>query len=115
MNLSVIVPHKNTPELLYRCLYSIPENKDIEIIIVDDGSDASVQDELRTACPQIRKNSKVLFLPESHGGGHARNVGLSNAEGDYVLFCDCDDFFNYVIYFCLMLQFIFVLGYLRFF
>ena len=36
---SIIIPHKNTPSLLQRCLDSIPQRSDIEIIIVDDNSD----------------------------------------------------------------------------
>lgn len=98
MNLSIIIPHKNTPDLLFRCLHSIPEDKGIEVVIVDDGSDDAVQEIIKECCPLIRKNSKLVFLSESHGGGHARNVGLSKAKGDYVLFSDCDDYFNYVIY-----------------
>lgn len=36
---SVIIPHKNTPELLRRCLSSIPKRGDIQIIVIDDNSD----------------------------------------------------------------------------
>ena len=36
---SVIIPHKNTPELLQRCLASIPKRVDIQVIVVDDNSD----------------------------------------------------------------------------
>jgi len=98
MILSIIIPHKNAPVLLYRCLHSLPDNAGIDIIIVDDGSDVAVQEEIIEVCPQIRNSAKVVSLSESHGGGHARNVGLAEAKGDYVLFSDCDDFFNYVIY-----------------
>ena len=38
-NISIIIPHKNIPKLLERCLNSIPEREDIQIIIVDDNSD----------------------------------------------------------------------------
>jgi glycosyltransferase involved in cell wall biosynthesis len=36
---SIIIPHKNTPELLQRCLASIPKREDIQIIVIDDNSD----------------------------------------------------------------------------
>ena len=39
INYSIIIPHKNIPELLVRCLNSIPEREDIQVIVVDDCSD----------------------------------------------------------------------------
>ena len=35
---SIIIPHKNIPELLIRCLNSIPDREDIQIIVIDDNS-----------------------------------------------------------------------------
>ena len=43
-NYTVIIPHKNCPDLLQRALDSIPEKDDIQVIIVDDNSDASIVD-----------------------------------------------------------------------
>lgn len=39
INYSIIIPHKNIPDLLQRCLNSIPRRTDIQIIVVDDNSD----------------------------------------------------------------------------
>jgi glycosyltransferase involved in cell wall biosynthesis len=39
INYSFIIPHHNSPKLLERCLNSIPQRDDIEIIVVDDNSD----------------------------------------------------------------------------
>ena len=39
INYSFIIPHKNIPDLLQRCLDSIPRREDIQIIVVDDNSD----------------------------------------------------------------------------
>jgi len=39
---SIIIPHKNIPELLIRCIESIPSKNDIEIIVVDDNSDSII-------------------------------------------------------------------------
>ena len=36
---TIIIPHKNIPELLERCLKSIPNNKNIQTIVVDDASE----------------------------------------------------------------------------
>lgn len=86
---SIIIPHKNSPELLERCLNSIPERKDIEIIVVDDCSD-------ETRRPQTKRaDVKVIYLTkeQSKGAGRARNIGLAEATGKWVLFADCDDYY----------------------
>ena len=38
-NYSIIIPHRNIPQLLQRCIDSIPSRDDLQIIIVDDNSD----------------------------------------------------------------------------
>ena len=42
MNFTIIIPHKNIPLLLSRLINSIPVREDLEIIVVDDGSDAGI-------------------------------------------------------------------------
>ena len=91
--ISIIIPHKNIPNLLQRCLDSIPVDDDIQIIIVDDNSDPSVVDFDRfpgNGCP----NTVVCFTKESKGAGYARNIGLDHAKGKWLLFADADDFFT---------------------
>lgn len=90
---SFIIPHKNVPTLLERCLTSIPERDDTEIIIVDDSSDPNVVD--FEHFPGLkRKNTQCIFLKESRGAGHARNVGIDKASGRWLLFADADDFYT---------------------
>ena len=89
INYSIVIPHKNNPELLSRCLKSIPAREDIEIIIVDDCSED-------TKRPQIdREDATVITLTkvESKGAGHARNVGIKKSIGKWLLFADCDDYY----------------------
>lgn len=90
---SIIIPHYNTPTLLKRCLESIPVRDDLEIIVVDDVSDADL---LRTTYDICKPLPRVrLIRSEKKGGaGHARNIGLSHAIGEWVLFADADDFFE---------------------
>lgn len=84
-NYSVIISHKDIPELLQRCLNSIPQREDIEVIIIDDGS---------KAVPVLtREDAELVALSENGGAGHARNIGLQHAKGNWVLFIDADDFF----------------------
>lgn len=92
-NYSIIIPHKNLPKLLQRCLDSIPERDDVETIVVDDNSDPSVVNFEKFPGLQ-RKNVQVVFDKTGLGAGHARNVGLLKASGKWLVFADCDDFFE---------------------
>ncbi len=92
-NYSIIIPHKNLPTFLQRCLDSIPDRDDVETIIVDDNSDLSVVDFEKFPGLQ-KKNVQVVFDKSGLGAGHARNVGLLKASGKWLVFADCDDFFE---------------------
>ena len=88
---SVIIPHKNCPELLSRCLKSIPYSNEIEVIVVDDNSDNIEKLKFQQySCPD---NVRFVYTKDGKGAGHARNVGLSFATGDWLIFADADDFF----------------------
>ncbi len=96
-NYSIIIPHKNIPELLERCLLSIPRRDDLQIIVVDDNSDPAVVD--FDHFPGLNDPAvEVLLTKEGKGAGYARNIGLGKAKGRMVLFADADDFFNYCVY-----------------
>lgn len=90
INYSFIIPHKNCPVLLRRCLESIPKRKDIQIIVVDDNSDKDQK-------PVIyRPDTEIVLLDkeQSKGAGRARNVGMAKATGKWLLFPDADDFYE---------------------
>ena len=90
INYSFIIPHKNCPDLLRRCVNSIPVRDDVQIIVVDDNSDEGKKPSL----PE-RKGLEVVLLDasQSKGAGRARNVGLTKAEGKWLLFPDSDDYY----------------------
>lgn len=90
---SIIIPHHNIPNLLKRCLDSIPERTDVQVIVVDDHSN----DDVITILKQLEKENPLysfVYLENNCGGGKARNIGLSLAKGRFVFFADADDFFN---------------------
>lgn len=93
INFSFIIPHKNTPDLLWKALRSIPRRNDVEIIVVDDNSDPSIVD-FNHFPGQGEDNVTVLLTKEGRGAGYARNIGLQKATGKWVTFCDADDFYN---------------------
>ena len=91
-NYSVIIPHHNIPNLLQRCLDSIPRRNDIQIIVVDDNSNPEFVD--FDKFPGMNDSSVEVYLTkEGKGAGYARNVGLKYAKGIWIIFADADDFF----------------------
>ena len=95
-NYSIIIPHHNIPILLQRCIDSIPQRKDTEIIIVDDNSSEEFVN-FNHFPGKERTDVTIIFTKEGKGAGYARNIGLSQASGKWILFADADDFFNYCI------------------
>ena len=97
IELSIIIPVYNVEKYLTECLqsaYSITGiNK--EIIIVDDGStdqSASIINKFVTLYP----NETVVKTQLNQGQSAARNVGITLASGDYILFLDSDDYLDSV-------------------
>ncbi|NDV94430.1 glycosyltransferase [Dysgonomonas sp. 521] len=93
INYSIIIPHLNIPQLLQRCLDSIPRRKDVQIIVVDDNSDPAIVDFEKF--PGLNDASvELVFSKEvDKGAGYARNIGMEKAIGKWVLFADADDYF----------------------
>lgn len=94
--LSIIVPVYNSLLYLPRCIESmvVAQNVQdrIEIILIDDGSNDGTE-KLVDMFASRYSNIKVIHENNSGGPAHPRNVGLSIANGEYVFFCDNDDYF----------------------
>lgn len=90
-NYSFIIPHKNCPGLLQRCVDSIPDRDDVQVIVVDDNSDEGKKPSLKE-----RKNLQVILLDkkQSKGAGRARNFAMEQAKGKWLLFADADDYYT---------------------
>ncbi len=88
---SIVIPHYNTPELLSRCLETIPEREDVQIIVVDDNSSPELVD-FNSFPGKGRSNVTVIFDKKGGGAGYARNQALNVADGKWVIFVDSDDF-----------------------
>lgn len=93
-NYTVIIPHKNTPDLLEKCLSTIPLRDDVFTIVIDDDSDSTVVD-FENFPGMSRPNTKVIFDKSGRGAGNARNIGLDNIDDTkWLLFSDSDDYFT---------------------
>ena len=89
---SIIIPHYNIPDLLMRCLKSIPVSEDIQVIVVDDHSPDA--DTYLERYPELsRPYLEFIRAPKNGGAGYVRNIGLDHAKGKWLLFADADDFY----------------------
>ncbi len=91
---SIIIPHKNTPSLLTRCVTSIPQRDDLQIVIIDDNSNPNIVD--FNNFPITNNDYTIVIFDKLGGGsGRARNIGMNKATGEKFIFADADDFFTY--------------------
>lgn len=90
--ISVIIPVYNVDTYLKECLDSVISQsfKDLEIILIDDGSidkSSEICDAYALKDERIR-----VFHKKNEGVSVARNIGLDNAHGEWVMFVDADDY-----------------------
>ena len=92
IKISIIVPVYNTDKYLCECLDSILAQtfSNFELMLINDGS----TDSSSVICNEYAlKDSRVRVFHKDNGGvSSARNLGLDNAKGKYVMFMDADDY-----------------------
>lgn len=89
---SIIVPAYNAETTLGRCLDSLLRQTylEYEVIVVNDGSCDDTQGICESYC---KANERIRLVSKKNGGqSSARNAGLDVAVGDYIMFCDSDDY-----------------------
>jgi glycosyltransferase involved in cell wall biosynthesis len=86
---SVIIPTKNRHELVGTAVKSVLDQtyQNVEVIVVDDGSDPPLSLDIGDERLKIIRNDKSV------GGGAARNIGLRAAKGHYMSLLDDDDYY----------------------
>lgn len=91
MLITVILPVYNVEAYLRTCLDSLLQQsvRDYEILLIDDGS----KDSSGLICDEYaRQYDRIRVVHKPNGGpGSARNAGLELARGEYIVFCDPDD------------------------
>lgn len=89
---TIIVPIYNSFQYIDRCLQSIQKQtyNNIEVLLIDDGSNDLSSTIYLEYC---KVDKRFKFFKKSNGGvSSARNLGLENATGEYVIFIDSDDY-----------------------
>lgn len=91
---SVIVPVYNSEKYLNRCVESLIHQtlQEVEIILVNDGS----KDGSGEICRKFaQEDSRIVYIEQKNTGvSAARNRGLDVASGEFVMFCDSDDYYE---------------------
>lgn len=89
--ISIIIPIYNVEKYLPACVESILQQtyKNLEVILVDDGS----PDRCPVICDELaQKDDRIQVIHQKNKGlSGARNTGIDNAQGDYLIFVDSDD------------------------
>ena len=91
---SIIVPIYNSEKHLRRCLESLIHQtlREIEIILINDGS----KDQSGEVCREYAQEEvRIIYIEQKNSGvSAARNRGLDIATGDFIMFCDSDDYYE---------------------
>lgn len=89
MFVTVIIPFFNPSRKILETIKSVENffvNTKFEILLIDDGSTNNI-----SFLKEKQQNFKII-RQQHCGVSHARNVGINNAKGKYIMFCDSDDF-----------------------
>ena len=91
--ISIVIPVYNVAAYLKQCVESVQKlTCDVEILLIDDGS----TDGSGELCDELAKtDSRIRVIHQSNSGlSAARNTGICNSTGEYILFLDSDDFLD---------------------
>lgn len=99
IKVSIIVPVYNVEKYLDKCLDSLVNQtlKDIEIIIVNDGTKDNSQQIIDVYHKRYPKKIKS-YIKDNGGLSSARNYGIKKASGEYIAFVDSDDYVDTQMY-----------------
>lgn len=110
IKVTVIIPVYGVEEYIEKCARSLFEQtmtEGIEFIFVDDASpDKSIEilNDVLKKYPQRKDQVKIIHHKKNRGSAAARNTGIINATGKYLIHCDSDDWVERDMYECLLLK-----------
>ncbi|ODM54980.1 glycosyltransferase family 2 protein [Elizabethkingia meningoseptica] len=101
--ISVIIPVFNCEKFIEKCVESLfgQTYDNIEYIFINDKTrDNSIEilESIIEKYPKRRKNVKIIHHKYNQGSAASRNTGLINATGEYIIFCDSDDWVDTDLY-----------------
>lgn len=102
ITLSVIIAAYNAGLFIEKLIDTIPSSDEVEIIVVNDGSTDSTADVVSKLA--LHDTRIKLFCQKNAGVSVARNRGILEAKGQWLMFADADDWFDQVQMNCLIEQ-----------
>ena len=98
--ISIIIPAYNCEKTISRCIDSILRQtyRDYEIIIINDGSTDNTKD----ICGKYKSSNIKLINRINEGPSKARNIGIKEARGDFIVFVDSDDYLDENMLYCMI-------------
>ena len=94
MNVSVVIPTFQRPELLARCLRALATQsvsaEDFEVVVADDAADPSTRDLVARLAGELPCSATYVPVEGTHGPAGARNIGWRTARGSLIAFTDDD-------------------------
>lgn len=93
-DISIIIPAYNSERFIRKAISSCLDQRAVsfEVIVIDDNSSDSTV-ECVNSLKIAHNNLRVICLSENKGQSNARNVGIDNSVGEFVIFLDSDDYF----------------------
>ena len=97
MLVSVIIPAYNVESQIVRTLESLlnQREKQFEIIVVDDGSTDNTNQVAELMLNESKHKNFKIIKKKNGGVSSARNMGIRESNGEYLLFLDGDDYVSY--------------------
>ena len=94
--ISIVIPLYNAEAYISKCLESISRQtfKDFEVVMVDDCSSDNSIALAEKRCQELNLNYQILCNKKNIGPSLTRKNGINSSKGQYIVFCDSDDFFN---------------------
>jgi glycosyltransferase involved in cell wall biosynthesis len=94
VEVTIIIPHYNTPDYLRKLLDSIPQKESIQVVVVDDRSTYKIEEYKQLKLEDKYRHITFLYnTTDRKGAGVCRNIGIEKAVGKWLLFADADDYF----------------------
>ena len=95
IGLSVVIACYNCEKTIERCLLSIPQDMDTQVILIDDCSTDLTAEIIKKYIKNIKNENVQYYLNSDNlGAGLTRNIGVSLATKEYITFLDSDDEFS---------------------
>lgn len=103
MTLTIIIPFYNSEKYFYRCLYSLFAQtlSEIEFIFINDASSdmsESILIKILEYFPNRKEKVKIIKNENNKGIAFCRKLGIQKATGEYLAFCDSDDYVELNMY-----------------